>query len=224
MARDIGKVTFVAGEALAKNRLVKLDGTDNQVIYADDGDEAIGVTEHSVAEAGEHVTVRTFTHTFEVVASAAIALGDRLHTEDDGQVRTALAGEESPLVALQAATTAGDLIEAAYVPTQGETPALVRIEDDTDTVAVTAGQMGAVHTVLDLGVAGTAALAIPGATEVLGRLLTLEKTGSAGAITVTPATGDIAGGGTHAAVDAQYDNVTYLATQAGWVIVYSTIA
>ena len=72
---------------------------------------------------------------------------------------------------------------------------------------------------------GVCALAVPGADTVpSGTRMKIIKSGTAGAVTITPASGTIAGGATHAALDAQSDLACFEAQGSEWVIYYSVIA
>jgi hypothetical protein len=72
---------------------------------------------------------------------------------------------------------------------------------------------------------GVCALAIPGGASVrAGTRLIVYKTGTAGAVTITPATGTIAGGATHTAIDAQNDRAEFISDGTNWLITWSVIA
>jgi hypothetical protein len=72
---------------------------------------------------------------------------------------------------------------------------------------------------------GILALSIPGAASVAaGTRLIVRKTGTAGAVTITPAAGTIVGGATYAAIDAQNDHAEFIPVGTQWVILTSTIA
>lgn len=111
---DSGTKTFTSGEALAANRLVRLSGaTSRTVVYADAGEEAIGVTQDGVADA-KQVSVKLLqgsAGTFKVSASAATTLNERLYAADDGQVSGTEAGA-AIFNGLEAASGADAVIEA----------------------------------------------------------------------------------------------------------------
>lgn len=93
------------------------------------------------------------------------------------------------------------------------------------TAALTAAQVSGKHAFITCSYAGAAALAVPAAATVTpGSTFTLKKTGSAGAITITPAAGTIAGGATHTAVDADGDVATFVALGTDWVLANNVIA
>jgi len=94
-----GIKTFIAGEALIARRLVKLESgtvTDPpEVVYADAGEDAIGVTEVAVADT-EPVSVKLLNNsgTFEIEAlvDSAIARGTSLYVGASGVVTDASSG------------------------------------------------------------------------------------------------------------------------------------
>lgn len=94
-----GIKTFLAGENLAARRRVKIkSGTVTappEVVYADAGEDYIGVTEYAVP-LGDLVACRlnTYPGTFEVecIVDSAIARGTVLYGADDGRVSDAAAG------------------------------------------------------------------------------------------------------------------------------------
>lgn len=88
-----GIKTFLAGEDLEARRLVKIENataTDPpEVVYADAGEDAIGVTEYAVDD-GDYVSVKMFnapgTFEIECLVDSAIARGDSLYAANDGMV------------------------------------------------------------------------------------------------------------------------------------------
>jgi hypothetical protein len=116
------KRTYVAGEALAAHRRVKLSGTT--VIYADAGEAGIGVNEFAVAS-GEDATVRHWSDgaSFEVTAAGAFAAGGTLYGAADGKVDDVAVG--SPLYyANEAATANNDIVEATVVWSETDSSAI----------------------------------------------------------------------------------------------------
>ncbi len=106
--------TFTSGEALAAFRRVKLDGSGN-VVYADSGEDWLGVTEEAVAiSTSVSVRLRTAAGTMKVTAAGAFSINALLYGADDGKVDDAVAG--SPVMrAFEAATADGDILEAIKV-------------------------------------------------------------------------------------------------------------
>lgn len=101
--------TFTAGEALEAYRRVKY--SSGTVMYADEGEYSIGITEHSCSS-GAHVSVRLANAqgTRKVTAAGTFSQGAALYAADDGKVDDAAVGTTIG-TALEAATAAGDVIE-----------------------------------------------------------------------------------------------------------------
>lgn len=110
-----GTRTFVAGEALAAFRRVKLTAA-NTVSYADADESCIGVTIEAAASAAS-VSVRLMGgQTCKVVASAAVTAAAAVYGVADGKVDDAGAGSDSVAIgmAVAAALANGDVIEIAF--------------------------------------------------------------------------------------------------------------
>lgn len=116
MAYNEGLKDFTAGEDLAKRRLVKQHSTAEQVMYADAGDDYIGITEYGVSS-GDPVTVRAVNYpgTREVTAADTFSLAAVLYVADDGKVDDVATGRAIG-IALEAATAANDIIEMQPIP------------------------------------------------------------------------------------------------------------
>lgn len=113
--------TFIAGEALAAYRLVKIEsGTTTEppeVVYADSDEAFIGVTAYGVDD-GATVAVHLKTHsgTVEVEAGEAFAIGADLFVDDDGKVVDTDPGSGTVrLQALAAAGADGDIVECLII-------------------------------------------------------------------------------------------------------------
>jgi len=102
--------TFTAGEDLEAFRRVKFSA--GTVIYSDAGEVWIGITQQKVSS-GEHVSIklRTGAGTQKVVAATTFAIGAALYGAADGKVDDVVLGQVFG-TALEAATAAGDIIEA----------------------------------------------------------------------------------------------------------------
>jgi hypothetical protein len=104
--------TFIAYEALAAHRVVKLHSTAGNVLYADNDDtDQIGVTTRSAA-AGEKVTVRLLNAggTVKIEASAAaLAVNAVVYPKNDGKCDDATGG--TALGRTLQAGAAGDIVE-----------------------------------------------------------------------------------------------------------------
>jgi len=110
-----GDRTFTAGEALVEGCRVKIEaGTSTvppEVVYADAGEPAIGVTRRDAAD-GDTVAVRLINHTgtIEALAAGAISAGAIVYGADDGKVEAS--GVGVPVgICIEAATAADDIIE-----------------------------------------------------------------------------------------------------------------
>lgn len=129
--------TLTSGEALASYRLVKLSGST--VIYADAGEQAVGITNADYAS-GEHTAfdVINKSGTVKLTASGAIAAGAPIYQGDDGKV-TATPNGAAIGFALEAATADGDVIECVLgldlnmLPFAGRTIAVI---DDNTTLSL----------------------------------------------------------------------------------------
>jgi hypothetical protein len=104
--------TFTAtAAALTRHARVKVNSS-GLILACGATDSSIGSVEHDVAVSGR-ATVRLHCPTRFVTASAAITQGDKLEAAAAGRVATRAAGTAVNLQALEAATAAGDIIEAA---------------------------------------------------------------------------------------------------------------
>jgi hypothetical protein len=112
----IGPVTVQAGEALAQYRRVKIEsGTTEdppEVVYADAGEAAIGVTVDAAAN-GDLVAIVpvNMTGLQYVTAAGAFARGAALYADADGKVSTTVVGS-SVGTAFEAAGADGDVVLA----------------------------------------------------------------------------------------------------------------
>ena len=116
-----GFQTFQAtATAIAESVRVKVD-SNGLISAAGATDDFIGVTRHPIAASGYgEVKLKSAPGTFLVTASAAVSRGAKLYNTASGKVDDASAGGSfSGLVALEAATADGDIIEAALVNNSG---------------------------------------------------------------------------------------------------------
>lgn len=106
-----GLKAFTAGEALVKNRRVKLNGS-GEAVYADADDVWIGTAEQD-ASSGDHVTVRmrNCPGTRKMVAAGAITAYANVTAQDDGKIDDALTGGTTTGIALESAGADGDILE-----------------------------------------------------------------------------------------------------------------
>jgi hypothetical protein len=133
MRIDGNNRTFTAGEALAAKRRVKIKSgtttTPPEVVYADAGEQHIGITEYAAAS-GADVTVRlrTAAGTFECEAADSFAVGAVLYGANDGKISDSSSGSALG-VALEAATAAGDLVEVLQDAVLSTTAGNVSVAD-----------------------------------------------------------------------------------------------
>ena len=107
--RSEGPITETTGEAVAAFRLVKRSGAT--IVYADAGDEPIGITT-DVAAITKQVAVRLLKGTVEkVTAGATISNGAAIYVAADGKVSSSVNGKQIGQ-ALMAASGDGSIIAA----------------------------------------------------------------------------------------------------------------
>ena len=130
-----GIKTFKAGEDLEAKRRVKVEGgTTNdppEVVYADAGEDYIGVTEYAVDD-GDPVAVKMNngpgTFEIECTIDSAIARGTVLYGAADGKVSDASSGTAQG-IALEAPSADNQHIEVAAWNVKATTAATVSIAD-----------------------------------------------------------------------------------------------
>lgn len=128
-----GARTFTAYEALKAYARVKIKSgttaTPPDVHYADQGEQAIGVT-LAAAAAGELVAVKLMTAdgTFLGIANDTFSIGAVLYAHDDGEISDSSSGSAIG-VALEAATAAGDIVEWAPYAVLSTTAGTVSVAD-----------------------------------------------------------------------------------------------
>lgn len=109
--RNPGPFRLTAGEALAANRLVKI--SSNTAVYADAGDEPIGLTgDEAVADGAEAVIYPLDNSIHKVTAAGAIADGGALYVANDGKVDDAVVGTQIGVNVKGAAAEAGEILSA----------------------------------------------------------------------------------------------------------------
>ena len=103
---------FTSAEVLAADRLVRLNGAANTVVYADAGEQAIGTVEKAIDTSGDIVSVRLINvgGSRRMVAAGAFTVGDLVYAADDGKVDDVVRGR--PIgYALESPTADGDVVE-----------------------------------------------------------------------------------------------------------------
>lgn len=126
-------ITMLAGEALLAKTRVKIESgtvtSPPEVVYADQGEQAIGVVEYDVAD-GDYVAVKMIMWggTLEGVANDSFSIGATLYAHDDGEISDTSSGSAIG-IALEAATAASDIVEYMPFGVLSTTAATVSIAD-----------------------------------------------------------------------------------------------
>jgi len=126
-------LTFKAGEDLAAHRRVKIENatstTPPEVVYADAGEQAIGVTERAVDD-GDYVAVKLegCGGSREVEAADTFSIGATLYAANDGKVSDSSNGTAIG-IAKEACTAAGDIVEVLPFVVASTTAGTVSIAD-----------------------------------------------------------------------------------------------
>lgn len=126
--------TFTAGEALLPKRRVKVEsGTTTdpvEVVYADAGEQHIGITGNESTADGALVSVNPMnaTGSYEGTAAGAFARGATLYGAADGKIDDASSGSAIG-IALEAATADGDVVQWISFAVLSTTAATVSIAD-----------------------------------------------------------------------------------------------
>ena len=141
--------TFIAGEALYAHRRVKIDtaspGTSTdppEVVYADAGEDYIGVTEYDAASGAQvAVKLNNAPGTFEITCdiNSAIARGTVLYGAADGKVSDASSGSAQG-VSIVAGVTDGDVIEVAVWGVKSTSAANVTVADTNSNMTGTTAE------------------------------------------------------------------------------------
>lgn len=130
---SLSPLDMIAGEALEAHRLVKMDGsTEKQVVYADAGDRAVGVTLAKVAS-GDRVAVAMLSvgSTLKVISAGSITVNSTVYPANDGKVSDSVSGD--PIGVLRKAGTADaatELLPYAQAGGDLDRPDFIVIEDD----------------------------------------------------------------------------------------------
>lgn len=114
---DTCEKTFLAGEALESDRLVKLNSS-GAIVYADAGDDWIGATTMAIPNA-EYVAVRLRNKegTIELVAAGTISKAANVFGTADGKISATPNGKRIGIAL--AAATAGAVIEVLLLEDDG---------------------------------------------------------------------------------------------------------
>ena len=141
--------TFTAGEDLLPKRRVKIEsGTTTvppEVVYADVGEQHIGITGNDSVSDGDPVSITpiNMTGTYEGTASEALAIGATLYGANDGKIADTSSGSAIG-IAIEAATADGDVIQFMSFAVLSTTAATVSYADaGGQTAAATMEAVGA---------------------------------------------------------------------------------
>jgi len=114
--RNEGPFSIVTGEAIARNCLVKLSA--GTLVYADAGDEPIGVTGEAAASGALATVYPLRGGMYPATAAAVIAINSAIYVANDGKVTTSAVGKQIG-VAVEAATADGGIITCVLWPSAG---------------------------------------------------------------------------------------------------------
>ena len=138
--------TFIAGEDLAAHRRVKVmtaspaTTTDPpEVVYADAGEDYIGVTEYAATDGNEVACkLNNYPGTIEMecTVSSTIARGTVLYGAADGKISDASSGSAQG-IAVEAASASGDVIEVCPWGVKSTSAANVSIADALSIITAT---------------------------------------------------------------------------------------
>lgn len=135
MFENKGPITVTAGEALEACRRVKIKSgtttTPPEVVYADAGEDAIGVTRYAV-KINEPVAITPLNQPgileVEVIIDSAIGIATVLYAAADGKLSDASSGSAAG-IAYEAATSSGDHISVIMWSLKSTTAATVSVLD-----------------------------------------------------------------------------------------------
>jgi hypothetical protein len=145
MAYVNGTKTFTAGEDLVAHRRVKIDSSAStanpaEVIYADAGEDFVGVTEFDASD-GDLIAVKMCTGpgTFEIecTVDSAIALGTVLYGADDGKISDASSGSAQGIAIEPGTVVSGAVIEVAAWNVKSTTAGTVSVADSGSLITAT---------------------------------------------------------------------------------------
>jgi len=115
--RNEGPITLTSGEALAEARLVKLSA--GKAVYADAGDEPIGITAEAV-ENNKPVAIYPLKGNIErVTAAGAISAGSAIFAANDGKVSDAAVGKQIGINLQAASADTGKVAAQVWGPRGG---------------------------------------------------------------------------------------------------------
>lgn len=209
-----------------------LNGTGSAIV-ADEpvviGDYGIGISESAIGSAATDSGVVAVCGVYTLAkAAVAIAKGAPVYITVGAGVATAATSVAATGLYFagraEVAAASGDAtVRCKLMPFSDEKN---RVITEADSVTLTVADFKCARTTLLLSKNGTATVTLPAvASTTIGAILTLKKTGTAGAITLDGNSSEtIEGATTHATCDAQNDTVTIQNTGAAWVVIADKIA
>jgi hypothetical protein len=109
--------TLIAGEALASDRFIKLSGST--AVYADAGDEPVGVT-RTAAASGEEVAVAPLLGGIgRIECSKAVSAGSGIYVANDGKASDAAVGKQIGIAITAASGSGGKIAAILWGPRGG---------------------------------------------------------------------------------------------------------
>ena len=113
---DFMDLTFQAGGDLSGKQyyFVKMDSDQQVILCTAATDKVIGILQNK-PESGEAATVRILGRS-KVVADAALAIGDIISTQTDGQAQVVAATEYSKGIVIKAVSNAAEVAEVILIP------------------------------------------------------------------------------------------------------------
>lgn len=163
-------------------------------------------------------------HSITRKSSDAFTLGQKVYYDISASEVVNVAADDGDVFigyAHEAASAAAGSLNVALAPFSEQG---ARVITQGTATTVTADDLAGGTCTVVASAAGTQAVSLIAAASVPGAIFTIYKSGSAGAVTITPTAGTIAGAGTYAAADAQNDHATFQAIGTDWVLIAATLA
>ena len=224
-------ITATADEAIGQYLIVKRTDSANEfpkIALCDATDTPAGIATQP-ADSGSEVASYAYDGIGRVKVNGgtnAIAIASPIKSTTDGIGILAYWGDKAIAKSNGISSADGDIIPCQLGAFTVSTPLSTAITQAADPATVTRAQLFGKLTNITNTVDGTSTLNIPGAASVnAGTQIQITKTGTAGAITVTPAAGTINGTSTYILLDADNDTAVFESDGvSNWFIVSSVIA
>jgi predicted RecA/RadA family phage recombinase len=190
------------------------------------GKERLGVATVAIANGSTGSVASEGVFEVTKVGSQAWAVGDKVFWNGTAFTKTVALNSYFAGYAAETAGS-GSGVTTGYIrfaPFAEEGPRYLASGEAT--IALAAQDFYGGHLTLVASVAGTATVTLPAvASTPIGKVLTVKKTGTSGAITLDPNdTEQINGGNTYTALDAQNDMADFINTGAAWLLGPNNIA